>query len=374
MERPQGYKFAVHPAPYGDIYGHVLDLDSVGLIFGAWRRSWPLMGSSNHLCPGGGRWHDSWCSRCVSLSPFTTTLTEPRSSLEVGRPTGRNPCLGCGSSILSVFGLFTSTASKPKGGSHGRKEKALPWAAQPIATETTQQVLGSARTAETGTNQQERSVRLRLFLGGRRRDFWRLPVREHGGLVIAAGHTEIPPYDESCSQPEPAIPEAVAGVWNTEQVRASSGSDSSCSGNATTPPRAWPRAIDNRQPVPLGDVDPQRRQLQPRPSQRPTTTRARLTAAGLWEKSPRRSWRIAPFLLCRTHHQQLPGGAGQPPLLLRHGPAEFAGFTPFPGSAFLLAARGLEAVRLVGAGTACCAALNTPDPPLSRLVNPVSTR
>jgi len=227
-----------------------------------------------------------------------------------------------------VFGLFTSTASSPKG-RIVTAEEALPGRPTPIATETTHQVLGSALKAELEPNQEEVLFGCGCFWGAEK-GFWRLPGVVSTAVGYAAGHTPNPTYDEVCSG-RTGHTEAVRVVWNTEQV-----------GFSDLLKLFW-ECHDPTQGMAQGhDTGSQYRSaIVTRNADQLNLARAsarhyqgQLTAADFGEITTE-IVADRPFFFAETHHQQYLARPGSRP----YCSARPSGvrLTPFPGSAFLLA-------------------------------------
>jgi len=127
----------------------------------------------------------------------------------------------------------------------------------------------------------------------------------------------------------------------------------------TTPPRAWPKGHDHRQPVPLGDRDPAKRRpgsTSPKASAR--HYQGQLTAAGFW-RITRRSWRIAPSSLPKPNHQQYLARPGSRPYCSAR--AQRVRLTPFRRQCLSSGAERSGEQYGTGRCQHCvCAALNTP--------------
>jgi len=176
-------------------------------------------------------------------------------------------------------------------------------------------------------------------------------------------------YDEVCSG-EPAYRSGAGGSGNTEQVGFKANLLKSCSGKPRPPPGHGPGPIDHRQQYRSAIVTRNAEPAQPRPSQRPPTTRASSRPQVL-EKSPRRSW-DRPFFFAETHHQHTWRGPGSRPYCFR--PAQRSCGSRLSRQCLPLAPGGLgKQYRLVALQHCVAAQLLTPRNPASGVdVNPVS--
>jgi len=126
------------------------------------------MGSSNLSLPVGVGMI-LVLSRCTLSACRLTTTPAEHVLLESAPPVETPALVVAAASILSVFGLFTSTQQPQREDRHG--EEALPGRPSPIATETTISA-GVGPELKLETNQQS-SVRCGCF--GGRKGFVRLP-------------------------------------------------------------------------------------------------------------------------------------------------------------------------------------------------------